>query len=53
MLIVFRIDLPAAFTPGVAIPLGPGVVLSLGRAVVGGGVLEADGARRPLLGRGV
>jgi hypothetical protein len=54
MLIVFRIVLPAAFTPGAAVALPvPGVVRSLGRPVFGGGVLVVDGALRPLLGRGV
>jgi hypothetical protein len=49
MLIVFRIVLPAAFTPG--------VLRSFGRAVVGagviGGVCVLEGVRRPLLGKGV
>lgn len=49
MLMVFRIVLPAAFTPGV--PRG------LGRAVIGAGVVGAvcmlEGVRRPVLGSGV
>lgn len=46
MLMVFRIDLLAAFVPG--------VVRSLGRVVGIAGEFEPlDGARRPLLGIGV
>ena len=48
MLIVFRIVLPAAFTPG--------TVRTFGRDVVGSGVVGVcvlEGVRRPLLGKGV
>jgi len=51
MLIVFRIVLPAAFTPGLL--LADGAVFSLGRAVVlppvVDGRLDVEGARSPLL----
>ena len=49
MLTVFRIVLPAAFTPGVSCSFGSEVV---DKDVVGV-VYELDGARSPLLGKGV
>jgi hypothetical protein len=50
MLIAFRMDLPAPFTPPTSCNLGSGE----GETTNGEGVpYEEDGARRPLLGRGV
>lgn len=48
MLIVFRIVLPAPFTPGVVLNLGRLTLLPPG--VAGAERFDAEGARRPLLG---